>query len=303
MVSIAIVAQAFNLNIVGNANQPIDSLQSFVDQTANSLTWARDESVLKKIKAGTVLIAKEHEKSLNAGVSALTTDENPRLVFAKIAQRFFGTSKKAEFINNVEHFKTRNDLLIGDNCHISRNVTIGKNCIIHPNVTIYSNTSIGDNCEIQSNCSIGTEGLGYERLEDGTLIEFPQLGGVEIGNNVKIGPNSTVRKGALGKTRIGSGTVVGGLCNVGHNSSIGENCLLVTQCVIGGSSVIGDNAFIGINALVKNKVHIGNNATVAMGAVVVKNVSENATVLGNPAEKIESFQKWNSIKKEQLRQK
>jgi UDP-3-O-[3-hydroxymyristoyl] glucosamine N-acyltransferase len=142
---------------------------------------------------------------------------------------------------------------------------------IHPSVKIGPYSVIAKN------------GFGYAREEDGTLIQMPHRGNVVIEENVEIGSNVCIDRAVEGSTIIGAGTKIDNLVHIAHGVKIGKNCLIVAGTVIGGSCEIGDNCFIGINASIKNKVRIGNNVTVGMGAVVLNDVPDNCTVVGNPA--------------------
>ncbi len=137
--------------------------------------------------------------------------------------------------------------------------------------------------KIGENCSIGKDGFGYARENNGVLLKMPHTGNIEIAENVEIGSNVCIDRAVVGSTYIGAGTKIDNLVHVAHGVKIGKNCLIVAGSVIGGSCEIGDNCFIGINASIKNKVKIGNNVTVGMGAVVLKDVPDNVTVVGNPA--------------------
>jgi UDP-3-O-[3-hydroxymyristoyl] glucosamine N-acyltransferase len=147
----------------------------------------------------------------------------------------------------------------------------------HPENIIHWSVLIGDGTVI------GGDGFGYAREADGTLCKIPHGGNVEIKENVEIGCNTCIDRAVEGSTVIGEGTKIDNLVHIAHGVKIGKNCQIVAGTVIGGSCVIGDNVFIGINASIKNKVRIGNNVTVGMGAVVLKDVPDGATVVGNPA--------------------
>lgn len=136
---------------------------------------------------------------------------------------------------------------------------------------------------IGENCSIGYAGFGYERLEDGTLFAMPHLGRVVIEENVTIHNNVCIDRGVIGDTVIGAGTKIDNLVHIAHGVKIGKNCLIAAGAVIGGSCEIGDNCNIWVHASIKNKVKIGSGVTVGMGAVVLKDVPDGATVVGNPA--------------------
>ena len=86
---------------------------------------------------------------------------------------------------------------------------------------------------------IGADGFGYVRDESGEYIKFPQIGTVVIEDNVEIGANTCIDRGALGETRIGQGTKIDNLVQVGHNVSIGKRCVIAAQTGISGSVVIG----------------------------------------------------------------
>lgn len=163
----------------------------------------------------------------------------------------FTNEERLEFSKNNQPFRPY------DNIHWS--VVIGKNTVI------------------------GADGFGYARAEDGTLVKMPHRGNVVIEENVEIGSNTCIDRAVVGSTVIGAGTKIDNLVHIAHGVKIGKNCLIVAGAVIGGSCEIGDNCFIGINASIKNKVKIGNNVTVGMCAVVLKDVPDGVTVIGNPA--------------------
>lgn len=176
----------------------------------------------------------------------------PRLAFMKVANEFFPWREVSE---------------------------------IHPTAVI-SNAKIGKNVRIGAGTVIGGEGFGYMPDEDGELIQFPHIGGVIIEDDVEIGANVCIDRGALGDTIIGRGTKIDNLVHVAHNVKIGKNCQIICLVGVGGSVEIGDNSFVGISACIKNQIKIGKNVMVGMGAVVVKDVPDNITVAGNPANPI-----------------
>lgn len=139
---------------------------------------------------------------------------------------------------------------------------------------------------------IGTDGFGYVRQEDGTLLKMPHAGNVVIEANVEINAHSCVDRAVIGSTRIKSGTKIDNLVHVAHGVTIGKNCLIVAGSIIGGSCIIGDNSFIGTNASIRNKITVGSNVTIGSGAVVVKDVPDNEIWAGCPAEPIDVVSKY-----------
>ncbi len=176
---------------------------------------------------------------------------------------------------------------IGAGCVIGEDSILGEHCTIYPRVTLYPGVRIGSRVTVHSGCVIGSDGFGYV-FEGGRYYKFPQVGTVEVGDDVEIGANSTVDRGALGATRIGRGTKIDNLVQIAHNVQIGENCVIASQTGISGSSVIEDNVVIA------GQVGIGDHARVRKGAVLGgqcgilphKSVRSGETVWGTPARPI-----------------
>ncbi|MBP7415785.1 MAG: UDP-3-O-(3-hydroxymyristoyl)glucosamine N-acyltransferase [Pyrinomonadaceae bacterium] len=151
---------------------------------------------------------------------------------------------------------------IGDGVRIGRNVVIKKFTVLHPNCVIYDNVQIGSHCVVHAGAVIGAEGFGYIRDEHGEYHQFPQIGTVQIEDNVEIGANSCVDRGALGETRIGEGTKIDNLVQIAHNVQIGKRVVIAAQTGISGSTVIEDDCVIG------GQVGMGDHARVQSGAII-----------------------------------
>ena len=161
--------------------------------------------------------------------------------------------------------------------------TIGDNAVIGSNVTIVNRVIISEGTEIRSGVVIGhDDSISY--TEDAHHNKFPirHFGGVWIGRNVMIGENSTVCRGTLDDTYIGDGVRLDALTQVSHNCRFEKNSVAVGGCRFFGSVTVEEGAYL-VGALVRNQCRIGKEAVVGMGAVVIKNVENNQTVVGNPA--------------------
>jgi UDP-3-O-[3-hydroxymyristoyl] glucosamine N-acyltransferase len=182
------------------------------------------------------------------------------------------------------------DVVIGDmvsiaaNAVIGDNVRIGDHSIIHPNVTIYHDVSIGRRTVLHSGAVIGADGFGFI-LRDGAYENFPQVGRVEIGDDVEIGANSCVDRAALGITRIGSGTKLDNMVHIGHNCSIGRHVVIAAQTGLAGGVVIEDYAVIGGQVGIGDKARIESRAVLGSGAGVLtsKIVRGGQIFWGTPA--------------------
>ncbi|MCL2335415.1 MAG: UDP-3-O-(3-hydroxymyristoyl)glucosamine N-acyltransferase [Endomicrobia bacterium] len=176
------------------------------------------------------------------------------------------------------------------NVYVGQNVKIGKDCLIYPNVVIREDAVIGDRVVLQPGVVIGGDGFGFATI-DGVNRKIPQIGRVEIGDDVEIGANTTIDRATADATRIGSGTKIDNMVMVAHNVQIGKNCLIVAQSGIAGSTKIGDNAIVGAQSGVAGHLKIGNNVIIAGQSGVSGNLSDNEKVGGNPQTDLQ-----NSIK-------
>jgi UDP-3-O-[3-hydroxymyristoyl] glucosamine N-acyltransferase len=180
------------------------------------------------------------------------------------------------------------DSIVGARCKIHSGAVIGRRCrlgddvTIYPNVVLYDDTVIGNRVIIHANAVIGADGFGY-RLAEGRHVKVPQLGCVEVADDVEIGACTTIDRGPFMATRIGAGTKIDNLVQIGHNCQIGKHNLLVSQMGIAGSSSTGDYVVIAGQVGIKDHVHIGAQTIIGAKAGVTKDVAANQRMLGAPA--------------------
>lgn len=174
------------------------------------------------------------------------------------------------------------DATIYPGCYIGPRCRIGDNLLLYPNVVLYDDTIIGDRVTIHAGTVVGNDGLGYAPL-NGKWIKIPQIGYVELGDDVELGSNCSIDRATLGKTVIGSGTKFSNLIAVGHGTRIGEDCMFVAQAGLAGSVTVGKHVTIAGQAGIVGHVRIGDDAVVAAKAGVTHSVPDGETVLGQPA--------------------
>lgn len=167
-------------------------------------------------------------------------------------------------------------------CFVGRETVIGSDCIIYPRVTIREKTIIGNNVIIHPGVVIGADGFGFAQTDNGHY-KIPQIGTVEIQDNVEIGANVTIDRSTTNKTVIGRGTKIDNLVQIAHNCQIGENCIIVASASIAGSTKIGNNVIIAGQAGVIGHLSIGDGAVVAGQAGVMGDIKPGETVSGYPA--------------------
>lgn len=179
---------------------------------------------------------------------------------------------------------------IGAGCVIGARVILGRNCELAANVAIYDDVAVGDSAVLHSGCVLGADGFGFA-LSGGRYEKFPQVGRVEIGDDVEIGANSCVDRAALGVTRIGSGTKLDNLVHVGHNCSIGRHVVVAAQTGFSGGVVIEDYAVIGGQVGIGDKARIEAGAVLGSGCGVLtsKIVRRGQVVWGTPARPLKEY--------------
>lgn len=181
---------------------------------------------------------------------------------------------------------------IGAFCFVGRDAKIGESCRLFPRVSLYPRTRVGNRVRIHAGAVIGSDGFGYV-LTDGHYEKFPQVGLVEIEDDVEVGSNATIDRGSLGTTRIGRGVKIDNLVHVAHNVEIGEHTVIAAQTGISGSCEIGQHAVIG------GQVGFGERCTVESGSVIGaqagiptgKTIRSGEIVWGTPARPLAKFKK------------
>ena len=177
-------------------------------------------------------------------------------------------------------------------CFLGRGARVGADCRLHPRVTLYAAAKLGDRVEVHSGAVIGADGFGYVPGE-GRQWKFPQVGGVEIGDDVEIGANTAIDRGSLDTTQIGNGVKIDNLVQVAHNVRIGEHSVVAAQTGISGSSTLGKNVIVG------GQVGIADHCTLEDGAIAGaqagiptgKTIRGGQVVWGTPARSLEKFKR------------
>lgn len=174
------------------------------------------------------------------------------------------------------------DAVLYPGCYIGPRCRIGHRVLLYPNVVVYDDTVIGDRVTVHACTVIGEDGLGYAPV-DGKWVKIPQIGHVEIGDDVEIGANCSIDRATLGRTKIGSGTKLSNLIAIGHGTHIGPDCLFVAQVGLAGSVNVGRHVTMAGQVGVVGHITIGDDATIGAKAGVINNVPPGETVLGQPA--------------------
>jgi len=250
--------------------------------------------------AAAIIVPLEVESSSKPIIRA----SNPRLAFARALEVFAPPAARRRGIHPTavigEGCRIADDAwvgpyaVIGDRARLGAGVevgaltslgdevTLGEGTRLYPRVVIYDRVTVGARVIIHAGAVIGGEGFGFIS-EGGGLHKVPQIGTVIIEDQVEIGSNVTIDRATTGATVVGQGTKIDNLVQIGHNTRIGRDCIVVAQAGISGSCRIGDRAVLAGQAGVVDHIEIGADAGVCAQAGVTSDVPAATRVSGMPA--------------------
>ncbi len=307
------LAKYLNARIDGDGRALISGIAAPEDAGSEDLIYVeamKHKGRAEQSGARCVIVAEGMELKNKATL----TVAQPKLAFAKAAARLLeplpiaagrhptalidASAKLGSGVSVGPYAVIEADTAIGANteigafCFIGRGARIGESCRLFARVSLYSGAQLGNRVMVHSGAVIGGDGFGYVYGE-GQYIKFPQVGTVEVGDDVEIGSNATIARGSLGRTRIDRGVKVDNLVHVAHNVHIGEDTIVAAQTGISGSCEIGDHVVIG------GQVGIADHCTIESGSIVGaqagiptgKKIRAGETVWGTPARPLGRFKK------------
>lgn len=169
-------------------------------------------------------------------------------------------------------------------CYIGRDCHLGEDCIVHPHVVLYPGTEIGNRVILHAGTVLGADGFGFV-FDGARQVKIPQVGRVQVGDDVEIGANSCVDRGALDETVVSEGAKIDNLCQIGHNVQVGTHAIISAQTGVAGSSRIGRQAVIGGQVGIADYCRIDDHAVVGAqcGVPSRKRVPSGEVFWGTPA--------------------
>ncbi|MBI2472819.1 MAG: UDP-3-O-(3-hydroxymyristoyl)glucosamine N-acyltransferase [Planctomycetes bacterium] len=293
--------------IIGDGNTLISGVASVEFAKEGSITFIKDDTLIPQAMKSMASAFVVH-REIQALIKPQIVTENPFLAFAKfldvIAREKYMRpagihptaiiSKEAVIGKGVsvgayavidDHANIGNNVTIYPHTFIGKESRIGDDSVIYAGVSIRENVIIGKRAIIHCNSVIGDDGFGYLQVK-GRHVKIPQVGIVEIGDDVEIGAVVTICRAALDKTIIGNGVKIDNHSHVAHNVTIGDNTMLIAYAKIAGSAKIGKNVMIAEDVGVTDHATIGDNCIIGGGSNVYKSLEPGSVVWGSPAKSI-----------------
>ena len=309
------LAQWVEGTVVGDGEVEISGVASIEEAQAGEITFIASPKYLLNLsetRASAVIVSKE----VTQADKPLLCVTNPYLAFAKILALFSDKPYQSKGIDTNAWVSPTAKLgkeltlypfvYVGDRCsigdrvtlypgvYVGEDATIGEGSTLYPNVSIYPGTMIGKRVILHSGVVVGSDGFGYVK-EGKKNVKIPQIGKVEIEDDVEIGANSTVDRATFGKTMIRRGVKIDNLVQVAHNVVIGEDAILCAQVGISGSTKIGSNVTLAGQVGVVDHTEIGDNVMVGAQAGVTHRLLPNQGYVGSPAMPHREFLRVNAV--------
>jgi UDP-3-O-[3-hydroxymyristoyl] glucosamine N-acyltransferase len=307
VITLGQIAAVMGCGAPANASRKITGVATLEEATETEVSFLGAETYLpefEKTKAAAVIVNRRLRLPAGKGPTVLLADDAD-LVVAKVLELFappvprpaLGVDRSARVAKSAKVGEgvaigafaiigERSIIGTGTIIHpcvaISDEVVIGENCEIHPNVTIRERITIGDRVIIHAGSVLGTDGFGYRW--DGTRHQkIPQIGTVIIEDDVEIGSCVCIDRAKFSTTRIGKGTKIDNLVQIGHNVQVGPHCIIVGQAGLAGSVKLGVGVVMGGQSAVRDHVTIEDGAMVAACSGVAEDVEPKTIVSGLPA--------------------
>lgn len=279
------------VTIIGNRENLITGINEIHSVEKGNISFVDSPKYYDKaLQSEATIILINKDVDCPEGKTLVVTDD-PVSDYVSIVRHFVQLHPQKEMIH--PDAQIGEGTVIQPNVFVGEDVKIGKNCVIHANVSIYAHTVIGDNVIIHSGASIGADAYYFQKRKDGWK-KLESCGRTVLCDNVEVGANVCIDKGVSGDTFIGKGVKFDNLVQVGHDTHIGNHCLIGAQCAIAGCTFIDDDCNIWARVCINKDLYIAKHTTVLAISAVDKSVREEGqTLFGQPA--IDARKSWREL--------
>ncbi len=300
----------------GDPGQVVTGLAGLREATPSDVSFLASpkyQAAVKSTHARVLIVARDLPVDFDGAIIRV---DNPSEAFAELVRQVApppvkfppgvhltavvaSTARLGKDVSIQAHAVIEDRVVIGDRTvvgagsYIGHESRLGSDCRLYANVSLRERTVLGDRVILHSGVVLGADGFGYEQV-NGTHKKIPQVGTVEIGDDVEIGANSAIDRGRFGRTRIGQGTKIDNLVQIGHNCVIGQHCIICGLVGIAGSTIIGHHVTIAGQVGVAGHLTIGDKSIIMAQAGVTKDVPPGSIMLGAPAVPHKEFKRVNA---------
>ncbi len=304
--TLAQVAELLGVETPADAQRVVRGIATLAEAKADELSFLGSDQYVKHFadtKAAAVIVHKRVRLPQGAATAVFVVDDADLAVarildhFAPTVARPMGIDPTAK-INATAHVGENAAIaayvVVGARCRIGRNtilhpgvvigddVSIGDDCVLHPNVVIRERITIGHRVIIHASAVLGSDGFGY-RWDGKRHGKIPQIGTVIVEDDVEIGSCACIDRAKFSTTRIGTGSKIDNLVQIGHNVQVGPHCIIVGQAGLAGSVTLGAGVVLGGQSAVRDHIHMGDGAMLAACSGVMEDVEPKQIVSGLPA--------------------
>jgi UDP-3-O-[3-hydroxymyristoyl] glucosamine N-acyltransferase len=301
------IAERTGGRVIGDASVRIGRIAAIDDVDATALTFATNERFFRAALASRALAVLADETLVDSAetyAKPVVAVASPRLALATLLALLETPRPRGPYVHPTAVVDP--SATIGTNVYVGAQAVVGEraaigagtvlsagvvvgadarigaSCFLHPRAYVAERCVLGDRVILQPQAIVGSDGFGWAFLE-GALNKIPQIGIVELGDDVEIGANTCIDRAQTGVTSIGMGTKIDNLCQIGHNCRIGKHCAIAAQAGLAGTTTFGDYVQAGGQSGFAGHLTVGSRAKIAAGAEVWGDVAEGASVSGVPA--------------------
>jgi UDP-3-O-[3-hydroxymyristoyl] glucosamine N-acyltransferase len=303
------LAQKVGGKVVGDGEVVIRSVSPIEEAGPGEITFLsnpRYQTYLGRCRASAVIVGPgiiKDDATREQGKGYLEVSD-PYIAFARVLQIFNPPAAhdgKISALATVDHTAILGKgvtlfpgVFVGPDVRVGRQTVlypgvflgaeaeVGDECVLYPNVVIRERCRVGNRVMLHAGVVVGSDGFGYAGQGD-QRVKIPQVGIVEIQDDVEIGANTTVDRATLGKTVIGRGTKIDNLVQIAHNVIVGENSIIAAQVGIAGSTRIGKDVTLAGQVGIVNHVQIGDGAMIGPQSGIPRSVPSRAVLSGGIA--------------------
>jgi len=303
LITLGELAAAVQGRVRGNPARPLRGIRPLDSAEADDLSFltaAKYREDARRSKAGALLVGAEDD----ALPHDLLIAPDPSWALGELLRRFHpqqgalaGVHPTAVIAPTAEVDATAHVgpyVVVGEGARVGARAAlhagtvigarcvVGPDCVLHPRVVLYDATELGARVVVHSGAVLGADGFGYA-FHDGAMVKVPQVGKVVVEDDVEIGANTTIDRATLDETRIGAGSKLDNLVQVGHNVRLGRSCVLCGQAGIAGSTRLGDGVVLAGQAGVGGHLEVGSGVQVAAKSALLQSAPAAAKLGGIPA--------------------